>query len=156
MACADNRGTTGPRIGKSICPGCCGMPPTLTLPARFAAFGLVGALCLGLNTLVLWVLTSGLEIHYLASTAIAFSTITPLGFLLNKVLTFRTRREYAIVEFPRYVSAMALSFLANIALMYLLVSVFGLWYLLASLLVAVTLVVVNFLASDRWSFRVQQ
>ena len=131
-------------------------PGALPLPARFAVFGLVGGLCLGLNTLVLWGLTSGIGIHYLVSTVIAFSTITPLGFLLNKVLTFRTRREYAIVELPRYVSAMAASFAANIVLMYLLVSVVGLWYLPASLLVAVILLVVNFVSSDRWSFRVQR
>ena len=132
------------------------MLPALPLPARFAAFGIVGGVCLGLNTLLLWALTSGLGIHYLASTVVAFSTITPLGFLLNKVLTFRTRREYAAIELPRYVAAMAASFFANIALMYLLVSVLGVWYLPASLLVAMTLVIVNFLTSDRWSFRVQR
>lgn len=131
------------------------MPPALPLPARFAVFGLVGGVCLGLNTLVLWGLTSGLGLHYLVSTVIAFSTITPLGFLLNKVLTFRTRREYAVVELPRYLAAMAASFFANLALMYLLVSVLGMWYLPASLLVALTLVIVNFISSDRWSFRVQ-
>jgi putative flippase GtrA len=132
------------------------MPSALTLPAKLAAFGLVGALCLGLNTLVLWALTSSFGIHYLLSTVLAFSMITPLGFLLNKVLTFRTRREYAAVELPRYVAAMAASFVANIALMYLLVSVLGMWYLAASMLVAVTLLLVNFLTSDRWSFRVQR
>jgi len=59
------------------------MPIALPLPARFAAFGLVGNFCLGLNTLVLSALTSGLGIHYLQSTVIAFSMITPLGFLLK-------------------------------------------------------------------------
>jgi putative flippase GtrA len=130
------------------------MSRALPLSARFIAFSLVGGLCLGLNTLVLWALTTGLGIHYLVSTTVAFSAITPLGFLLNKVLTFRTRREYAPVELPRYVVAMGASFFANVALMYFLVSVLGLWYLPASLLVAVTLLVVNFLTSDRWSFRV--
>lgn len=132
------------------------MRPALPLPARFVAFALIGGLCLGLNLLVLWTLTSGLGIHYLISTAIAFSTITPLGFLLNKVVTFRTRREYAPIELPRYFSAMAASFAANLGLMYLLVSVLGLWYLPASVLVAVTLLAVNFLTSDRWSFRVRR
>lgn len=132
------------------------MPHALPLPARFAAFGLVGGLCLALNTLALWALTSGLGIHYLLSTVLAFSTITPLGFLLNKLLTFRTRRENTAVELPRYVAAMAVSFVANIALMYLLVSVLGVWYLAASLLVAITLLVANFLTSDRWSFRVER
>ena len=120
---------------------------------RFAAFCLVGGLCLALNTLTLWALTSGLGLHYLVSTVIAFSTITPFGFLLNKALTFRTHRRHVPVELPRYFAAMTASFLANLALMYLLVSVLGVWYVAASLLVAVTLVIVNFLTSDRWSFR---
>lgn len=131
-------------------------PAALPLPVRFAAFVLVGGFCLGLNTLVLWWLTSVLGLHYLVSTLIAFFAITPLGFLLNKVLTFRTRREYARIELPRYFAAMAASLGANLALMVLLVSVLGVWYLLASLIVAVTLVCVNFLTSDRWSFRVQR
>jgi putative flippase GtrA len=132
------------------------MRPSLPLPERFLAFALVGALCLGLNTLALWALTSGLGLHYLLSTAIAFATITPLGFMLNKVLTFRTHRRYTAVELPRYVATMATSFFANLALMYLLVSVLGLWYLAASLLVAATLLILNFLVSDTWSFQARQ
>jgi len=124
------------------------------LPWRFVAFVLVGGFCLAANTLVLWALTSGLGLHYLVSTVIAFVSITPLGFLLNKVITFRTRREHVRIELPRYFAAMAASFAANLGLMYLLVSVLGMWYLAASILVAVTLVVCNFVAADRWSFRV--
>ena len=129
---------------------------SLPLPVRFAAFALVGGLCLAVNTVVLWWLTSGLGIHYLASTVIAFVSITPLGFFLNKAVTFRTRREYARIELPRYFSAMAASFALNLLLMYLLVSVLGVWYLTASLLVAAVVLIVNFLSSDRWSFRVQR
>jgi len=132
------------------------MSQPLTLPARFATFVLVGGLCLALNTVALWILTSLVGLHYLASTMIAFFALTPLGFWLNKVLTFRTRREYAPIELPRYFSAMATSFAANLALMYLLVSVLGIWYVAASLIVAVVLVCFNFLTSDRWSFRVQR
>jgi putative flippase GtrA len=87
---------------------------------------------------------------------IAFASITPLGFLLNKLLTFRTPRPHAKVELPRYFAAMAASFAANLALMYLLVSILGVWYVAASLAVALVLVIVNFLTSDRWSFRVPQ
>ena len=126
------------------------------LPARFASFVLVGGVCLVANTAVLWGLTAGLGIHYLLSTVIAFCAITPLGFLLNKVVTFRTRREHAPIELPRYFAAMAFSFSANLALMYLLVSVLGLWYVPASLAVAALLLAFNFLSSDRWSFRVQR
>ena len=129
------------------------MPGTLPLPARFAAFVLVGGICLGLNTLALWGLTAGLGLHYLASTLIAFSLITPFGFLLNKVMTFRTPRRHAAVELPRYFGAMAASLAGNLGRMYLLVSVLGFWYVPASLVVALILVAVNFLTSDRWSFK---
>lgn len=129
------------------------MRPALPLPVRFFAFVLVGGCCLAVNTLALWLLTSVLGVHYLVSTVIAFIAITPLGFVLNKVVTFHTRREYARIELPRYFTAMAASFGANMALMYLFVSVLGLWYIAASLAVAVLLVMVNFLTSDLWSFR---
>lgn len=132
------------------------MMSALPLPIRFAVFALVGGLCLAANTVLLWLLTAGLGIHYLASTAIAFCIITPLGFVLNKVMTFKTRREYAPIELPRYFAAMAFSFCANLALMYLLVSILGLWYLAASLAVAALLLAFNFFTSDRWSFRVHQ
>lgn len=130
--------------------------PPLALTARFAAFLFVGGVCLALNTLALWALTAGLGLHYLVSTALAFAAITPLGFLLNKVLTFRTRREHVPIELPRYLATMATSAAANLLLMYLFVSVLGVWYLASSLLVALLLVAANFLANDRWSFRVQR
>ncbi len=129
------------------------MPSALPLTARFAVFALIGGVCLAANTVLLWLLTSGLGIHYLVSTVIAFCAITPLGFVLNKVMTFRTRREYAPIELPRYFAAMAFSFGANLSLMYLLVSVLRLWYIAASLAVAAILLAFNFVTSDRWSFR---
>ena len=128
----------------------------LALPGRFSVFVMVGGFCLALNTAALWILTSLLGLHYLVSTMIAFFAITPFGFWMNKILTFRTRREYARIELPRYFTAMATSFAANLALMYVLVTVLGIWYLAASLFVAVLLVSFNFLTSDRWSFRVHQ
>lgn len=120
---------------------------------KFATYAVVGGVCTLLNLAVLWVLTSVLGLHYLVSTMISFFTLLPVGFWLQKLLTFRTRRERAPIEWPRYFTAMAASFAANLALMYLLVSLVGVWYLAASVLVAITLLVCNFLANDRWSFR---
>jgi len=128
----------------------------LTLAARFAAYAMVGGLCTLLNLAVLWLLTSGLGLHYLWSTMISFFTLTPVGFWLQKLLTFRTPRAAAPVEWPRYVVTMASSFAANLALMYLLVSRFGLWYLAASLVVTVLLLFANFLANYLWSFALRR
>jgi putative flippase GtrA len=107
-----------------------------------------------LNLAVLWLLTSVLGVHYLISTMISFLTLTPLAFWLQKLVTFRTPRAAAGVEWPRYFATMGSSFAANLGLMYLFVSVLGIWYLAASVLVAVALLACNFVANDRWSFRV--
>jgi putative flippase GtrA len=119
---------------------------------KVLSYTAVGGFCTLLNLTVLWMLTSIVGLHYLISTMISFFTLTPVGFWLNKILTFRTRREFARIEWPRYFTTMGLSFGANLALMYVLVSMLGLWYLAASLIVTLTLLVGNFLVNDRWSF----
>lgn len=118
----------------------------------FVSYAGIGAICAALNLAMLWLLTSVLGLHYLVSTLLAFFALTPMGFWLQKLLTFRTPRAAASMEWPRYFVTMGSSLAANLALMYLLVSVLGVWYLAASLAVAVLLLAGNFLVNDRWSF----
>jgi putative flippase GtrA len=123
---------------------------------KFFAYAAVGGACTLLNLTVLWLLTSIAGLHYLVSTMISFLTLTPVGFWLQKLVTFRTPRAAAGVEWPRYFATMGSSFVANLAMMYLLVSVLGLWYLAASLVVTVLLLATNFLVNDRWSFALRR
>ena len=123
---------------------------------KFLTYAIVGGTCTVLNLAVLWLLTSVLGLHYLVSTMISFFTLTPVGFWLQKLVTFRTPRAAASVEWPRYFATMGSSFVANLALMYVLVSLLGLWYLAASLIVIVLLLATNFLLNDRWSFALRR
>lgn len=123
---------------------------------KFLTYAFVGGLCTLLNLAVLWLLTSGLGLHYLLSTMISFFSLTPVGFWLQKLVTFRTPRAAAGVEWPRYFVTMGSSFAANLGLMYLLVSILGVWYLVASLVVTVTLLAANFLANNFWSFALRR
>ena len=122
---------------------------------KFLTYAVIGSFCLLLNLVLLWVLTSALGLHYLVSTVIAFLALTPVGFWLQKLVTFRTPRSAAPFEWPRYFLTMGSSFAANLGLMYLLVSVLGLWYLAASVVVALILLASNFLINNYWSFRAQ-
>lgn len=126
------------------------------MPVKFMTYAVVGGSCTLLNLAVLWLLTSVLGLHYLLSTMLAFLTLTPVGFWLQKLVTFRTPRVAASVEWPRYFITMGSSFAANLALMYVLVSLLGMWYLAASLVVTVLLLATNFLVNDRWSFSPQR
>jgi putative flippase GtrA len=123
---------------------------------KFMTYAVVGGSCTLLNLAVLWLLTSVLGLHYLMSTMISFITLTPVGFWLQKLVTFRTPHTAAGVEWPRYFVTMGSSFAANLGLMYLLVSLVGLWYLAASLLVTLVLLATNFLVNDRWSFALRR
>jgi putative flippase GtrA len=123
---------------------------------KFLSYAIVGGICTVLNLAALWLLTSALGLHYLVSTLIAFLTLTPMGFWLQKLVTFRTPRARAGVEWPRYFTTMGSSLAANLLLMYLLVSLAGLWYLAASLVVTVVLLATNFLVNDRWSFALRR
>lgn len=128
----------------------------MTLTARFAAYAIVGGFCTVLNLGLLWLLTSVLGLHYLLSTMASFLALTPVGFWLQKLLTFRTARRHAMLEWPRYAITMASSFAANLALMYMLVSLLGVWYLAASVVVTIVLLFANFLANYLWSFALRR
>lgn len=119
---------------------------------KFLTYAIVGAGCTLLNLAVLWLLTSVLGVHYLVSTMISFLTLTPVGFWLQKFVTFRTPRAAAGFEWPRYFVTMGSSFAANLTLMYLLVSLLGILYLAASVAVTLLLLAANFLVNNRWSF----
>ena len=119
---------------------------------KFLSYAIVGAACTTLNLAVQWLLTSVIGLHYLLSTMIAFVTLTPVGFWLQKLVTFRTPRARTRIEWLRYFATMGSSFAANLGLMYVLVSLLGVWYLAACLVVTVLLLAGNFLLNDRWSF----
>ena len=122
---------------------------------KFLTYAMMGSICALLNLALLWVLTSVLGVHYLVSTMVSFFTLTPVGFWLQKLVTFRTPASAAPFEWPRYFVTMGSSFAANLGLMYLLVSVLGLWYLAASVVITLLLLGTNFLINNHWSFRAQ-
>jgi len=123
---------------------------------KFLTYALVGGACALLNLAVLWLLTDGIGLHYLVSNMISFLALTPVGFLLQKLVTFRTPRATAGVEWPRYFATMGSSFAANLGLMYVLVSLLGVWYLAANLAVTVLLLAANFLVNNLWSFALRR
>lgn len=124
----------------------------MTRLRKIIVFLAVGGFCAALNLVVQWLCTSIVGLHYLLSTLISFFTITPIGFWLNKLKTFGTPRALAREEWPRYFVTMAASLALNLALMYLLVSILGMWYLAAALVVTVALVAANFVTHERWTF----
>lgn len=122
------------------------------LIARWLRFLTVGGLCFGTNLLVLYIGTDMLGLHYLVSMGISILVANTLGWALNRRWTFRSGDTQRLREFGRYIRVNLSSYVLSLALMALMVSWWGVHYLLASALIAVCMTAVNFTWHTRWSF----
>lgn len=126
------------------------MPPVpLRDLGRFAA---VGAICFVLGTASLYLLTAVVGLHYLVSLVFSMVIVNVIGWWLNRLWTFKSRSIHVTAEIRRYFMASLLGSGATFALMALLVSGLGINYLVASVFVAVLMMLVNFLMHKNWSF----
>lgn len=115
---------------------------------EFIRFFFVGAFCFFLNVVFLYLLTDILGLHYLLSCTILFFTVNFFGFYLNEKITFRSGVQI-VGGYFRYNIVSLFSFLMIVLQMYVLVSVIGVWYLYANMLVSVGMVFVNYFL-HRW------
>jgi putative flippase GtrA len=122
---------------------------------KFNAIGIVG---IGVQLMMLALLTSGLKVNYLAATVLAVETAVLHNFAWHERWTWaeRTRLNTGgmigrLVRF--HLSNGAISVLGNLFLMWLFVSRLGLHYFPANLIAIATCSLVNFFASDRLVFR---
>ncbi|HXG29252.1 MAG TPA: GtrA family protein [Nevskiales bacterium] len=122
------------------------------MSTRFGRFLLVGGVCTLLNLAVQWLATGWLGLHYLTGVTISFVAVNFFGFMLNKLYTFKNTEPQSLQQATRYYAIMALSFGANLVCMVILVDGAGIHYLLASLMVTVTFVAVNFIGHAAWTF----
>lgn len=115
----------------------------------------VGILCLSFNTIILYILIEINKIQYLIATVIGFFLSNLLGFFLNKYFTFRALKTNIWREIYKYYSVMGSSFLVNLFLMKILVDIFKIWAIYASLIIAVIMTTYNYLLHKKWSFKLK-
>jgi putative flippase GtrA len=74
--------------------------PNLSL-AAFARFAVVGGICFLVGLVSVYLLTTGLGVYYLLSTAISLIGVNILGWLLNRSWTFGVGTRRSPREFLR-------------------------------------------------------
>jgi glycosyltransferase involved in cell wall biosynthesis len=117
---------------------------------RLAGFALVGASGILVNSLVLYLVTSRLNIYYLLSVAIATVASTLWNFNLTEFLVFR-----AASQSEGRIRRLALFSLMNVAalvlrspLIYIMTSVFSIHYVISNLISLILLTVLRFMTAD--------
>ena len=117
---------------------------------QLARFSVVGIVCLAVSTATLAALHAIAGLYYLAAFAISFVVGNALGYLLNGRLTFAT--EPSRGGMLRYFLLNGALLLINSALMKLLVERAHVWYIGASLLLALVNTPLTFLLHRSVSF----
>ncbi len=123
---------------------------------EFIKFSVVG----GFNTVIDFSIYFGLTRnfiwfaqYYLAANALAFITANIFSFFVNKYWTFKVWQGSRWRQYLRFFTVSAVSLLAVEAVLYLLVSYFGIWDVAAKLVTLAVSVMINFLGSKFWAFK---
>jgi dolichol-phosphate mannosyltransferase len=117
---------------------------------RFVGFALIGLTGIVVNSLFLYLATSGLHIYYLVSAAIATVASTLWNFSLTEVIVYRARSHAA-----GRAGRLGLFFVINVValalrtpLIYLMTSLLGIYYVVSNLVSLAALTVLRFLVAD--------
>ncbi|MGI0480879.1 GtrA family protein [Geminocystis sp. CENA526] len=112
----------------------------------------VGGFCAGLSLILMYGLTSLLQINYLISSVITIIITNFIGFALNKYYTFQTKKKLFWRELWKYYSVMLSSYIINLCAMFILVDLVNIWYLYANIILMIILTPLNYIFHKNWSF----
>ena len=122
--------------------------------ARIYRFIISGGTGMVVNLIVLYTLTEFAGIWYLYSTTLGWILGVLASFILQKSWTFEdSSADVAARQATKYFALQGLDALLNAGGMYLLVSVLGVWYILAQILLGALIAVWAYFILQRFIFR---
>jgi putative flippase GtrA len=118
---------------------------------QLAQFCLVGATGYLVNLAVYALLLDVVGLHYISAAVGSFVVAVTNNYTWNRLWTFRAQRGHVAYQGMRFLVISTLALLANLAVLYLLVSV-GLGEVVAQAIAIVLVTPVNFVGNKLWSF----
>ena len=108
------------------------LSPKLQKLVRYLVAGTTAALC---NLLILFVLVHFLHVFYLVASILSYIASIGAGFSLQKFWAFRDQGNLRTHhQLFLYIGVTLMNHCINTALMYVFVSMLGIWYLAAQVL----------------------
>jgi putative flippase GtrA len=118
---------------------------------KLGRFLLVGALCTGLQYLLLVALVEGLGLSATVASTIGYAASSVVNYFLNYSYTFNSAQRHRR-SLPRFVLIGVFGLLLNGAVTFVGTSIYGVHYLLAQVAATIVTLLWNFLANLRWTF----
>lgn len=119
-------------------------------------FSSVGFICLIVNLTIIWILTEKLNLEDITATIISFFIANLLGFFLNKYFTFKVKNNNIFKEIYKYYTVISFSFIINIIFISVLVKLFQIWVIYATIIVSLFVYIYNYIMHKNWSFKQSQ
>lgn len=123
---------------------------------RFVRYCIVGAIGTLINLAVLFPLTEWFRLWYILSAAAAFGVAVTTNYILNKYWTFGYTAGSSARLLSSYVKFVVVAIAGlgiNLALLYIFVERFGIWYIAGQLASIAAVMLWNFTGSNFWAFR---
>lgn len=113
---------------------------------RIVRFVISGSIAAAGNISVLFILVHFFEMYYLYASICSFFASLGLGFTLQKFWTFRNQSfKGTHVQLVRYAAITTTNLGINTALMYLFVTILGVWYIFAQALAGMIIAVIAYI-----------
>lgn len=112
---------------------------------------LVGVLGTFTHLTLLYLFVEFFQVSPLPASSIAFVWLVLQSYWLNRNWTFQSDRKHTS-SLPRYIVVSMVGFLSNLAIMYLMLNVGGLWYMAAQTVTIVVIPLINYLFHRYWTF----
>ncbi len=119
-------------------------------------FGIAGSLNTGIDFTIYFYLTRQIgwfADRYLLANAIAFLTANIFSFFVNKYWTFKAWQGGRIKQYIKFFTVSVVALLAVEASMYILVSYFGIFDVIAKFITLLVSITINFLGYKFWAFK---
>lgn len=122
---------------------------------QFFKFCIVGAIGTGVNLAILYSLVEWFHIWYMTAAVVAFIGATTSNYILNKIWTFRYKlleTHATIYSYLKFISVSIIGLVINLAILYVLVNNFHIWYIYAQVIAILVAVMWNYTGSKKWAF----
>ncbi len=119
-------------------------------------FGIAGSLNTGIDFSIYFSLTRQIDWfaeRYLLANAIAFLTANIFSFFVNKYWTFKVWQGSKVKQYVRFFTVSVVALIGVEISMYILVSYFGLFDVIAKFVTLLVSITINFLGYKFWAFK---
>ncbi|HPA25358.1 MAG TPA: GtrA family protein [bacterium] len=120
---------------------------------QFFIYCVGGGLAFIIDILGLYLLTEYLHVWYLFSATMSFILAAIFNYLFQRFITFQSTDKNITRQFIFFVIIAVIGLLINNTLLYLLVELAGVWYIFAKTLAAAIVLVWNFIANKKFTFK---